>query len=289
MRSSFLLTAVALGALAGTASADFLLTAGNAAFNPSFTNPAWGASLSNTTRPYQWNTSANVTGAEANLFTDAPGAFTATSLGSSPLRSYRWGFRNAGGANGGTAGKGLSGTAGGLSSYTQTFSAGSNTGKIDWVDVFETNRSRIDASITSTQTHGGAPNQALVRAHANFTNQPATTETYDFFNLVDSQILGRQRCQRRRLGQRFGLGQHHHVLRHGQQRQLRGQLHRHGRLELGSEHPREHQHQDLFRERQRPDELPGRGRFDGQRAQRHRRSLRRVPVAGDPRPGAASR
>lgn len=190
MRTTLFVSLAALGALAGTASADFLLTSGNAAFNPTITNPAWGASLSNATRPYQWNTSGNVTGAEGSLFTDVPGAFTASSLGTSPLRSYRWGFRNAGGSNGGTAGKGLSGTAGGLSTYTQTFTAGSNTGRIDWADVFETSRSRIDASITYTLTDGGSPNAALVKADAKFTNRAATTETYDFFNLVDSQILG---------------------------------------------------------------------------------------------------
>lgn len=190
MRTTSLVSVALLGAIAGTANADFLLTAGNAAFNPAFTNPAWGASLSNATRPYQWNTASNVTGAEASLFTDVPGAITASNLGLSPLRSYRWGFRNAGGSNGGTAGKGLSGTAGGVSTYSQTFTAGSNTGTINWGDVFETNRSRIDAGITYTLTDGAAANQAVMRADAKFTNRAATTETYDFFNLVDSQILG---------------------------------------------------------------------------------------------------
>lgn len=190
MRTTSLVCVALLGAIAGTANADFLLTSGNAAFNPAITSPAWSASLSNATRPYQWNTASNVTGAESSLFTDAPGAFTASSLGTSPLRSYRWGFRNAGGSNGGTAGKGLSGTAGGFGSYAQTFTAGSNTGRLDWNDVFETNRSRVDASITYTLTDGGSANQALMKADAKFTNRAATTETYDFFNLVDSQILG---------------------------------------------------------------------------------------------------
>lgn len=188
LRSAF--TAIALTAVAGAASADFLITQGNAAFNPAITNPAWGGSLSNATKPYTWNTSGNVTSAESSMFTDAPGAFTAPSLGTSPVRSYRWGFRNAGGSSGGTAGKGLSGTAGGHTSYSQSFTAGSNTGTINWLDVFETSRARIDASINYTITDGGSAGSAVMRGVATFTNRAATTETYDFFNLVDSQILG---------------------------------------------------------------------------------------------------
>lgn len=192
MHKSVALSIVAGLAVAGVAKADFLITSGNAAFNPSFTNPSWGASLSNTTRPYQNNTAGNVGGAESYLYTDVPGAFTASSLGNSAVRAFRWDFRNAGGSNGGTAGKGLSGTAGGLSSYTQTFTAGSNTGTIDWVDVFETSRSRINASITYTIFDGAAAGDALVKCVATFTNKATVnaTETYDFFNIVDSQILG---------------------------------------------------------------------------------------------------
>jgi hypothetical protein len=185
-----LVSAAALVAAVGSANADFLLTQNNAAFNPSFTNPAWGASLSNANKPYAFNTSGGVTGAEGSMFTDAPGAFTASSLGTSPLRAFKWGFRNAGGASGGTAGKGLSGTVGGHSSYTQTFSAGSSTGTIAWGDIFESSRSRLDASISYTLTDGPSPGQALMMAVATFKNRAATTETYDFFNLVDSQILG---------------------------------------------------------------------------------------------------
>ncbi|MFN6109400.1 MAG: PEP-CTERM sorting domain-containing protein [Planctomycetota bacterium] len=174
------------------ASADILLTSGNAAFNPSFTLPSWGSGLSNTTRPYQWNSSSTAQSAEGSLYPAVPGAFTASSLGASPLRAYRWGFRNAGGGSGGTAGKGLSGTAGGVSTYTQTFTAGSNTGKIDWVDSFESSRSRINASLVYTMTDGdGAGNSNAWRVvAATFTNRAATTETYDFLNMVDSQILG---------------------------------------------------------------------------------------------------
>lgn len=186
--SALVVVAVA-GVCAGTANADFLLTSGNAAFNPGATSPTWGASLSNTTRPYNWTTSA-ASSNEGFLYTDVPGAFTAASLGTSPLRMSRWGFRNAGGASGGTAGKGFAGTAGGIGTYNQVFSAGSNTGTINWLDVFETSRARIDARLTYTLTDGGGPNQALVKVTAIFTNRAATTETYDFLNLVDSQILG---------------------------------------------------------------------------------------------------
>lgn len=190
MRNALMISGAAMLAIAGAAQADFLITSGNAAFNPSFTGTPWPSSLSNTTRPYQWNTSSGVTGAEAKLYPDAPGAFTASNLGDQPLRSFRWGFRNAGGSNGGTAGKGLSGTAGGLSTYSQSFTAGADNGTINWVDVFESSRSRIDASIKYTITDGASAGQALVKAEATFTNRAAGTETYDFFNLVDSQIGG---------------------------------------------------------------------------------------------------
>jgi hypothetical protein len=174
------------------ANADLLLTSGNAAFNPGFSSPTWGSTLSNTTRPYQWTTASNAQNAEGFFYPSVPGAFTASSLGPSALRSYRWGFRNAGGANGGTSGKGLSGTAGSSTSYTQTFTAGSNTGRIDWVDSFETSRSRVNASINYTLTDGDGSGtlMALLQVEATFTNRAVTTETYDFLNLVDSQILG---------------------------------------------------------------------------------------------------
>lgn len=171
---------------------DFLLTSGNAAFNPSFTLPSWGSTLSNSTRPYQWNSLSSVQNAEGSLYAGVPGSLTDSNLGASALRSYRWGFRNAGGQSNGTAGKGLSGTSGGITSYTQTYTTGSNTGRIDWLDSFETARSRVNASLVYTLTDGdgAGTSAALIRVDATFTNRASTTETYDFLNIVDSQLLG---------------------------------------------------------------------------------------------------
>ncbi|MFM8573498.1 MAG: PEP-CTERM sorting domain-containing protein [Pirellula sp.] len=192
IRALFCFIVVYFSFAGSTAQADMLLTDGNAAFNPGITLPSWGASLSNSTRPYSWNTASSAQNAEGSLYPAVPGAFTASNLGSSPLRAYRWGFRNAGGGSVGTAGKGLSGTAGGVTSYTQTFTAGSNTGRIDWVDSFETSRSRVNASLVYTLTDGDGAGTtvALLRVDATFTNKASTTETYDFLNIVDSQILG---------------------------------------------------------------------------------------------------
>lgn len=192
IRSFCITLLLGLTTLSGSSQADILLTAGNTAFNPSFTSPAWGGSLSNTTRPYQWNSASTAQNAEGSLYTAVPGAFTAANLGASSVRAYRWGFRNAGGGSVGTAGKGLSGTAGGVSTYTQNFTAGSNTGRIDWIDSFETSRARVNASLVYTLTDGdgAGTSMALLRVDATFTNRAITTETYDFLNVIDSQILG---------------------------------------------------------------------------------------------------
>jgi hypothetical protein len=191
-RSAFAIFPFLVASLSLTGRSDFLLTAGNAAFNPSFTLPSWGSTLSNSTRPYQWNSSSSAQNTEGSLYAGVPGSLTDSNLGASAVRSYRWGFRNAGGEINGTAGKGLSGTSGGITSYTQTYTTGSNSGRIDWLDSFESPRSRVNASLVYTLTDGdgAGTSAALVRVDATFTNRATTTETYDFLNIVDSQILG---------------------------------------------------------------------------------------------------
>lgn len=194
MRKSPLLLAAAMGLVSGSlvesVRADFVVANGNAAFVPSFSQPQF-FSYSNATKPYGFNTSAGVTGAESNLWTDVSNyAGNSSAYGSSPVRAFKWGFRNAGGSNGGTAGKGLSNTAGGHSGYAQTYTNLTSPASIAWTDIFETSRSRIDATISYTLTDGANAGQAILACVATFKNRAANTETYDFFNLVDSAILG---------------------------------------------------------------------------------------------------
>lgn len=189
MKRTYVLAAVAALAAGSVANADFVLQKGNAAYTMGAFSPTF-FSFSNTTPAHDYTANSSAIQARGNLWTDVSNyAGNSSAYGSSSLRSFIWGFRNAGGTNGGTAGRGLSSGAGGVT-YSQSYVSGASTATATYTDAFQSSRSRITATLAYELFDSATPGVSAVRCVATFKNNAATTETYDFMLGVDSQILG---------------------------------------------------------------------------------------------------